>query len=149
MIAFLCDLLLLLLLCDYQICLFCIILFIVFFSTYHSIFFILILVIILCAGDREDKFRTDPFRTDDIDVFAVGMNDLLGDTQTETGSFFVLATGKIGFVKTVKDQVETVFWNSDSCIFNGNKQLIFLFSCFDRDRRVIVGKLDGIIKQIV
>ena len=93
-------------------------LFIVFFSTNHYIFFILILVIILCAGNREDKFRTDSFRTDDIDVLAVGMNDLFGNTQTETGSFLVLTTGKICLVKTVEDQVEAVLRNTDTGIFD-------------------------------
>lgn len=40
----------------------------------------------------EDKFRSDTFRADDIDVFVVRLNDLFDDRQTESGALLILAS---------------------------------------------------------
>ena len=52
------------------------------------------LLIFFIIGYRQgkDKFRADSLSTDDVNVLAVGLNDLLGDRESETGSFFVLAS---------------------------------------------------------
>ena len=69
-------------------------------------------------GQRKDKFCTNTFCADDIDIFMMGMYDFFNDGQPKTGSLFVFPTGSIRFIKTFPDTSDTFLWNPDSLIFD-------------------------------
>ena len=77
---------------------------------------------------RENKFCPDALCTNDVDGLVVGIDDLLGDRQTKSCSFFVFPTGEVGFIKAVKYFTNAAFGNTDARIFHGDKDLISLFA---------------------
>ena len=53
------------------------------------------LILILCIGKGEDKFGSDPFGTDDINIFMVCMNDFFYNGKTKSGASCLLGTALI------------------------------------------------------
>ena len=52
----------------------------------------------------EDEFGSDTLGADDIDVFVVGIDDLLHDGKSKAGAFLVLASGEVRLIKSVEDE---------------------------------------------
>ena len=95
--------------------------------------------------ERKDKFCSNPFGTDDIYVFPMGLNDFFDNGKTKSGPPFVLSSGTVIFVEAFPDFFLTVFWNSCAVILDGNKDLLMFYSGFYLDGRIVVAELDGII----
>jgi len=86
-------------------------------------------VVVLHLGfwQGEDKLRPHALGADDIDVFAVGLYDLLCDRQAEARALLVFSAGKIGLVEAVPDQFEIVFRDADSGVLYADENFIVLF----------------------
>lgn len=56
----------------------------------------------------------------------MGLDDLLGDGETKTGSFFIFAAGEIRLVETVPDQADAVLGDTDAVVFDGYQQFVGL-----------------------
>ena len=107
------------------------------------------LLLLFCQRQRKDKLRTNAFRADTVDVFAVCLDNLLYDGETKPGSFFVLAAGEIRLVEALPDLFDAVFWNADSGVFDGNKDFLIFFGRLDRDCGVCVAEFERIVDQVI
>ena len=74
-------------------------------------------------SERKDKFRADAFRTDNINVFMMGMNNFFYNGEAQAGTLFISAPGKIRLVETFPDFTEAVSGNADAGILDGDKGL--------------------------
>ena len=97
----------------------------------------------------KDKFGTNAFGADHIQILFVGGDDLLADGQTQSGSQFVFSTGEICFIKTLKDFSQIIFGYSDTGIFYGHKYPVSFFPGGDKDRRTFVTEFDSVIHKVV
>ena len=66
---------------------------------HFSLFFFLV----LRKRQGEDELRTDAFGTDDIDVLAVGPDDLFDDRKSQAGAAFVFAARAVALIEAVPD----------------------------------------------
>ena len=73
---------------------------------------------------RKDKFRTDSFGADDIDMLIVSLDHFLDNSKPQSGSLLILSTGQIRFIETFPDFNQFFFRNTDSLIFYRDKDLI-------------------------
>lgn len=73
---------------------------------------------------RKDKLRPDALSADHIDVFIVGLDDLLGDGKPKTRPLFVLAAREIGLVEAVPDQADAVLGDADAVILHRDQQFV-------------------------
>ena len=108
-------------------------------------------ILFFIFGDRqgENKFRTDTLGADTIDIFTMCLNDLFYNGKSKTGAAFIFSAGEVGFVKSFPDLFQTIFWNTDSGVFDRNKDFLIFFGCLNRDHRILMTELDRIINQIV
>lgn len=79
--------------------------------------------IALRFAQGEDKFRSDSFGADDIDIFSMQLDDFLDDGKSKSGSFFVFSAGQISLIEPFPDLFEAVLWNADTGIPDGDKDL--------------------------
>ena len=107
------------------------------------------LILILCIGKGEDKFGSDPFGTDDINIFMVCMNDFFYNGKTKSGAFFIFSTGSICLIKAFPDTSDAIFWNTDAAIFDGYKYFSISKCSFNCDDRICIAKFKSIVDQIV
>ena len=112
-------------------------------------FFMLIVLFKFWKGKWEYKFRSNTFRTDAINIFAVGVYNFFYNGETKTGSFFVFTAGKVCFVKAFPDFIQAVLWNADAGVFYGNKYFFIFFCRLDGNERVMMTKLYCIINEVV
>ena len=75
--------------------------------------------------------------------------DLFYDCQTESCSLLILTSGEIRLIEPVPDLLDTLFRNTDSRIFHGNKDFLVLQRSLDIDHRVLTAEFDGVVDQIV
>ena len=107
---------------------------------------VLILLLILRRERQgENKLASYSFRTDHIDMFPVAVDDLFYNGKTQSGSFFVLAPGKIGFIESVPDHFQVILGNTDAGVFYRNKKLVLFQGSFYLYDRIVVAEFDGII----
>ena len=62
-----------------------------------------VLPLIRCLLQRKDKFSADTLRADHIDIFIVGLDNLLRDGQAKASPFLILSTREISLVEAVPD----------------------------------------------
>ena len=65
-------------------------------------------------GKRENKFGSHTFRTDDIDMFFMSLNDFFDNGKSKSGSLFVFASGGIDLIETLPDFFQAFTWNTNS-----------------------------------
>ena len=75
--------------------------------------------------------------------------DLFYDCQTESCSLLILTSGEIRLIEPVPDLLDTLFRNTDSRIFHGNKDFLVLQRSLDIDHRVLTAEFDGVVDQVV
>lgn len=98
---------------------------------------------------REDKFCPHAFRADDIDMFFMGLNDLLHDSETEPGAFLVFSAGAICLVEAFPDFFQAVLRDADTGIFDGNENFFAPLGGLDGDGRIRVAELDRVVNEVV
>ena len=107
------------------------------------------LLLLFCQRQRKDKLRTNAFRADTVDVFAVCLDNLLYDGETKPGSFFVLAAGEIRLVEALPDFRDACLWNAAAGVLDGDEDLVVLLCGLDCDCGVRVAEFDCIVDQVV
>ena len=99
--------------------------------------------------EGEDEFGSDAFRTDDVDILVMGADDFFYDGKSETGALAVFSAGGVDLVKTIPDLGQAFFRDADAGILYGDKYFPVFFRRLDNNRRIIVGKFDRIVDEIV
>ena len=64
------------------------------------------------SAQREDKFRTNPFGADHVDIFSMKLNDLFYDGKAKSRSFLVFSSGQVRLIETFPDFFQTAFQNN-------------------------------------
>ena len=96
-------------------------------------------------GKAENEFSAHAFRTDNIDIFIMGLDDFFSDGQTEAGALLIFTPGKIRFIETIPNELQAVLGDADPTVFYGNKDFIPFFCGFYFDDGVGMGKFDGVV----
>ena len=107
------------------------------------------LLLLFRQRQRKDKLRTNAFRADTVDVFAVCLDNLLYDGETKPGSFFVLAAGEIRLVEALPDFRDACLWNAAAGVLDGDEDFAVLLRCLNCDGGIVVAEFDCIINEIV
>lgn len=97
----------------------------------------------------EHEFGSDAFGTDDVDVFLMRGDDIFCDRKPQTGAFFILAPGGVGFVETFPDLRQAFGGNADALILYRNKGFFMPHIGGDEDDRAGIRKLDRVVDQVV
>ena len=97
----------------------------------------------------EDKFRAHPFGTHHINIFPVGLYDLLHDRQPQPGSLLIFSPRQIRFIKTLPDLINTVLRDADAGILDGDKDFFIPHRGLYIDDRIIEAEFNGVIDQVI
>lgn len=97
----------------------------------------------------EDKFRADSFGTDNIDVFAVELDDLLDDGETEPGSGLVSAPGSVRFVEAFPYFFQAVLRDACAGVPDGDEDFLVFDGRLDGDGGIRLAEFDGVVDEIV
>lgn len=98
---------------------------------------------------RENEFRADALRADDIDVLPVGVDDFFNDRKAETRTAAVLAAGVVALVEAVPDARNIALFDAAAVVFYGNVAAVVKLLRLDLDLGILIGKFDRIVKQVV
>lgn len=103
----------------------------------------------LCNRQGENEFGSNPLRTDDIDVFVVGLDNLLYNGKPQAGPFFILPPGSVGLIEAFPDFFQAVLGDADSGVLDGYKDLIVPLGGFHGDGGIRMAELDGVVDEVV
>ena len=82
----------------------------------------------------KDKFSSNTYCTDHINVLLMCIDDLFYNCKSKAGSFAVFSAGGIDFVKAVPYFGKTLFGDSGSVVFYRDKNFSMVDSGFQCDR---------------
>ena len=101
------------------------------------------------SAEGEDEFGTYALCADDINMFVVGLDDLLDDGQAQAGPFLVLPAGQIRFVEALPDLVQLLAGDPDPVVLHRDEDLVVFLGCLDCDRRAVLAEFDCIVQEII
>ena len=106
-------------------------------------------VLISPLRQGEDKFRSDTFRTDDVDVLTVRLDRFLYDGQSKAGAALVFPAGGVCLVEALPDLVQRFPGDADAVVPDGDIDLVAPVRRLDRDAGIRVAELDGVVDEVV
>ena len=106
-------------------------------------------VFFLRERQSEDKLGAYTLRADNIDVLVVSLNDFFYNGKAKAGALFVFASGKVSLIEAIPDALDTVFRDTNTCVFYGDEDFSVSHIGFYGNRRLVVGELGGIIDKVV
>ena len=101
------------------------------------------------TGQAENKLSANVLGTDNVNVFPVGLNDLLYNSKSQPGPLFILAPGNVGLIEPIPNFFQIFFWNPDAAVLYGDKNFLPSEGSLDINDSAVVAKLNGIINKIL
>ncbi len=107
------------------------------------------IVVPVRPAQGEGEGASDALGADQVDVFPVSPDDFADNRQAEPCPFFILAAGKVGFVKAVPDELLVIFWDSNTIVADADKDGLALFCGLNGDLGIFPAEFYSVVDEVV